>query len=258
MATTLTPRIPTLRMAAGVSNTPIIENPKLAVMKGNKPVLRRIGGKIIQMPETPAAVSGSKVMKPVPANPTPTPVTDRRDQQALPQEPSAGQPSSVRLRVRITQGVASVVGAHVVPGEMPAPERLDYGLAYEVRIGDRRVAVGSVPDVGMRRSYPDPDRRPGMEGHHLQELDVIEVNLRLPQREFTAAALGKLNVQMFRMKGQAPAQALTPAPLMQQFPQLLRPAAELRGIKLEALAPALRSRVESALFVRPTPLRSSR
>lgn len=258
MATQLTPVVPTLRMAAGVADTPIIENPRLAPMKGDKPVLRRISGKIVFMPDKPASEAGSKVMKPVPSKLSTDRVTDRPDQQAPKLPPDAAQPSSVRLRVRITQGVASVIGVHVVPGELPAPERLDYGLAYEVRIGDRRVAVGSVPDVGMRRSYPDPERRPGMEGHHLQELDVVELNLRLPQREFTEAALGRLNVQMFRMKGQPPTQPLTTAPLMQQFPDLLRPAAELRGIKLEVLPPTLRSSMQAALFVRPTPSRGAR
>jgi hypothetical protein len=145
-----------------------------------------------------------------------------------------------------------VIGARAVPGSVAVPERLDYGLAYEVMNGNRRVAVGSVPDVGVRRSFPDPERRPGLEGHHLEELESIEVNVRVPQPELSAAALPRLRVTLFRMKAQPPAVPITAAPLAEQFRDQLRPVAELRGIDLGQLPQALQREVRAAMPAVPS------
>ena len=265
MATTRPPiLVKTLRMSAAPTATPIVENPKLKAMTGQTAVSQRIGGKILTMSDAAATTqpavpaTGQTLMAAVPPKPTAA--------HALPPNPQTGAladtadpgPNSVRLRLRIVNGVASVISAHVVPGVMPAPERLDFGLAYEISVGTRRVAVGTVPDVGMRRSYPDPQGRAGMGGHHLQELESIEVNLRLPQREFSQTNLSKLHVQLFRMKSQPPAVPITAAPLVEQFRDHLRPVAELRGVDLKALSPRLQEAVQSAVFKVPVKVRAAR
>lgn len=84
---------------------------------------------------------------------------------------------------------------------MPVPEWLDYGLAYEIMNGNRRVAVSSIPDVGAWRSFPDPQGRTGLEGHHMAELDSFDVKVRMAQKEFSKASLPKLRVTFCRMKG---------------------------------------------------------
>jgi hypothetical protein len=257
MAPSSKPLAPTLRMSSDPNAEPILDNPKRPRMAGEKPVRRRIGGQWLVMAEEPAqeASSGPGLMSPVPQATRPIDARPGGPQQALPPTAQEGssQPQSVRLRVRVTNGVATVIDVRVVPGVAPLPERLLYGLAYEIRNGSRCVAVGSLPDVGMRRSYPDPKGRAGMRGHHLAELQSIEVNLRLPRQEFLSSSLAKLRVQLYRMKSQPPAQALTRAPLIEQFPDLLRPAAELRGIRLEGLGPTLRASIEAALASAPGP-----
>ncbi len=252
MATQPTGPVKTLRMSREPSATPIVDNPKLKPMSGSQAVLKRIGGKVQRMDDpAPASAGTGPLMQALPSRLPASGAPPKSDQIAAPESAPGSEPMSVRLRLRITRGQVSVIAVHAVPGVLPAPERLDYGLAYEIRNGARRVALGSVPDVGMRRSYPDPQGRAGMQGHHLQELETIEVNLRLPQREFSAASLPKLQVQLFRMKGQPPAGAITAAPLAEQFKDHLRPVAELRGIDSAQLSPRLQGAVGAALFAAP-------
>ncbi|MGI8624487.1 MAG: hypothetical protein ACR2NB_13640, partial [Solirubrobacteraceae bacterium] len=118
--------------------------------------------------------------------------------------------------------------------------------AYEISDGDKRLAVGSIPDAGQRRSYPDPAGRPGLEGHHLEELDSFEINVRVPQRALSTAALPRLRVTLFRMKGQV-RRPITAAPLAQQFAGQLRPVAELRGIGLDQLAEPVQAQLRRAM-----------
>ena len=236
-----------IRMDAGKSAAPIIEDPRLMTMTDAEAKPRKIGGKVELMDPNGKAVAGSggTRMKPAPAKPQAQGGKPGKDQEGPVTEPASG-PASVRLRLRVDRGQVTLVGAHAVPGEMPATERLDYGLAYEITNGTRRVAAGSVPDVGTKRSFPDPDGRAGMQGHHLTPLESFEVNVRMPQREFSQAALPKLRVTLFRMKEQPAGLAITPAPLGEQFVGQLRPVAELRGVDLKALPEAVQAQVRTA------------
>jgi hypothetical protein len=239
----------TVRMSEDSDAAPIVENPKLTPMTEAAPRPRRIGRRIVLMGAAAAPAAGGETMKPMPARLPPAVSKPEEDQVAPPPAPAAG-PMSVRLRLRIDRGRVTVIGARAVPGAVAMPERLDYGLAYEITNGNRRVAVGSVPDVGTRRSFPDPERRPGLEGHHLEELESIEVNVRVPQREFSAAALPRLRVTLFRMKAQ-PAAAITAAPLAEQFRDQLRPVAELRGINVSQLPQVLQREMRAAMPTAP-------
>ena len=234
-----------LRMGEGLVAEPIIDNPSLKLMPGAPEPPRRTGGRLLLMDSGgKAIVAKGARMKSVPpkiATDAGRPKKDQVDPVVAPEPPG-----SVRLRLRIDRGRVSVVGARSVPGVAPLPERLEYGLAYEIMNGNRRVAVGSLPDVGTRRSFPDPEGRPGLEGHHLAELERFEVNVRVPQKEFSAASLPRLRIMFYRMKGQPPATLITEAPLQQQFPEQLRPVAELPGIDLDALATPLRGEIRKA------------
>ncbi len=259
MATTRPIIVPTLRMAEGDATEPIIEDARLRKMSDKPLPDRRIGGRLLRMAAPvddlaiappPAAAARAPRMDAVPDRPADDTGKPADGDQRAPDrsDPDRDGPSSVRLRLRIVDGIAQVIGIRVVPGVLAEPERLHYGLAYEVRAGNRRLAVGSVPDVGTRRSFPDPEGRPGMQGHHLAELNSIEVNLRLPHEAFTAAALAKLQIELYRMKGPPPDVPLTAAPLVEQFRDVLRPVAGLRGIRSADLSRSLQTQLGEATF----------
>lgn len=236
-----------VRMQESLTASPIIDNPTRRAMSNAAPRPRKVEGKTLLMDSEPKPVTGGRgeKMNPVPAKGKPAASKPVEDQSG-PLADRSELPASVRLRLRVEHGHVSVIGAHAVPGTMPVPERLDYGLAYEIANGNRRVAVGSIPDVGMRRSFPDPDGRTGMEGHHLTELESFEINVRIPQKELSERALPRLRVTLFRMKGQPPVETITEAPLAEQFSGQLRPVAELRGIDLRELPKTVQSELKAA------------
>jgi len=242
-----------IRMDSGKSAPPIIEDPRLMTMTDAEAKPRKIGGKVELMdPKGKAqAASGGSRMKPIPTKPETGSGKPGKDQEGLATEPVGG-PASVRLRLRVDRGNVTLVGAHAVPGEMPVTERLDYGLAYEIINGTRRVAAGSVPDVGTKRSFPDPDGRAGMQGHHLTPLESFEVNVRMPQKEFSQTSLPKLRVMLFRMKDQTAGMAITGAPIGEQYAEQLRPVAELRGIDFKQLPETVQAQVRTAATTRVT------
>ena len=60
----------------------------------------------------------------------------------------------------VEPGKLSLVGGTVVDGPLAQSTELYPGLAYEVTVGSRRVAVGQVQDAGVLRSFGDPSGRP--------------------------------------------------------------------------------------------------
>lgn len=235
-------------MRSDPSAPPVIENPKLRTMSDSPARPRPIRGQVQLM-----SADGSSAQEP--DGPVMEPVPERTAAAGRPQGEQAEAPvdrdtsglASVRLRLRVNRGRISVIGAHVVPGAITVPDRLEYGLAYEVADGNRLIAAGSVPDVGQRRSYPDPQGREGLEGHHLEELESFELNVRLPQKAFTARSLPRLRVTLFRMKERPEGALVRTQSLFKQFPNQLRSIAELRGISLTEMPMPLQNQLRSAI-----------
>ena len=235
---------------------PIVENPKRKPMDSGTVRPRKIAGKTLLMaktvkPSPPSASGRGKKMDPVPARRGRGAAKPDGDQEERGKEGvTVTAEKSVRLRLRVDQGEVSVIGARTVPGPTPAPEQLHYGLAFEVTHGGRQLAVGSVPDVGEMRSFPPPKPEPGQEGHYVAPLDSFEVEVRVPQKEFTAAVLPRLQVTLLRMKAEPPQRPISAAPLAEQFRDELRPVAELKGIRLNALPTGVRGELTRALAPR--------
>lgn len=236
-------------MRSDPSAPPVIDNPRLGTMSDAPVRQRPIRGEVQLMstegmpPQGPDGPVMERVPEQLEAIGRP-----QGQQAEIPVELETNSPRSVRLRLRVDRGRISVIGVHVVPGAITEPDRLEYGLAYEIIDGNRLIAMGSVPDVGQRRSYPDPQRREGMEGHHLEELESFELNVRLPQKAFTARSLPRLTVTLFRMKERPKGTLVRTQPLFKQFPDQLRPIAELRGISLTEMSSSVQSQLRSAIF----------
>jgi len=71
--------------------------------------------------------------------------------------------SYVRLMVHSEGGKLTVVDAHEVAGPVDMPVALPHGHVYGVSIDDKRIALGSIPDAGVSRSFANRDV-PGKEG----------------------------------------------------------------------------------------------
>ncbi len=229
-----------------VENPPVIEDRKKRRMGRGKARARRIAGKLEYMPEgEPARAEGEELMAPVPREEA-SPV----DLQSLPKmEPAEAKAAEryVRMRVRVQGDQVEVVGAWSVEGPLVSPEKLHAGLAYEVAVGDKQVAMGSIPDAGVRRSFPPSEPEGEMKGHHIEEVPSYEFPVRIPQPGLYARSLPKLRITVYRIKGEVPAEPVSGAPLIRQYAEQLRPVAELKGLRLKDLPDDVQEQLKKAL-----------
>ena len=140
----------------------------------------------------------------------------------------------LRLRLRVENSEISVVEAHKVDGPLIMPDTIDGNLAYEVTVGSNRIAAGSITDVGVNRSFPNPQGVSGQEGHFFVELPSYEFNVRIPRDDLSPSTLPKAEVAIYRVK--APLnQSISDKPLRSQFSSELREVARLKGIPVKKL-----------------------
>lgn len=235
-----------------VEDPPVIENHKKRPMGEGKARPRRIGGKLEYMPEgePPAhAVDEPGVMPPAPqdaaAYTPPGPPPEMLPLEAKP--PEGKEERYVRMRVRVQGDQMEVVGAWVVEGPLVRPEKLHAGLVYEVALGEKQVGLGSIPDAGVRRSFPPPEPIGEMKGHHIEEVPSYEFPVRVPQQELSVRGLPRLRISVYRIKGKVPERSPTDALLLDQFAEELRPVAELKGIRLKDLPEGVQEEIKNAL-----------
>jgi len=240
-------------------DAPVIEDRKKRRMDEAKIRPRRIEGKTAYMAEEPEAEEAMAydagemdLMPPVPDEAElayepvgPLPPMQEKAPEAVEEEAEVER--YVRLRLGVRGDQISVLGARTVEGPLVRPEKLHAGLAYEVARDQKQLTLGSIPDVGERRSFPDPDQPEGTKGHHIAELPSYEFQVRIPQQEFSEWALPRLRVSVYRIKGEVPERPTTYEALADQYSEELRPVAELKGIRLQDLADDLQEEVRSAL-----------
>jgi hypothetical protein len=87
----------------------------------------------------------------------------------------------IQLRLRIDGTRLLVLDARHLPGKLIEDEGVHLGTGYEVTIDGQRIALGSVPDVGLeRRSYPNLAGPPEQQGHHVTRNPHPEFVVRIP------------------------------------------------------------------------------
>jgi hypothetical protein len=240
------------RMKTGRGIQPVVSNAKLARMTDTPPRPKSIGGKTLLMAEKPKEDTGKqKRMAPFAKASAPRAPKVRPD-MADPngRKPDAAeQPAGyVRLRLRVRDGEMDVVGAKAVEGPL-VETKLQGALAYEATLGPRRVAAGAIPDVGERRSFPDPKGKGEMRGHHVEQLRTYEVNVRVPKDQVSAAALPRLEIALYRLKEELPEarpDMLAAAPIGEQFERELREVGRMKGIKPDKLSDPVAAQVKKA------------
>jgi hypothetical protein len=169
--------------------------------------------------------------------------TNRPDQQPVGRG-SAGRPGEryVRLRMRVRGDRLSVVDSHLVDGPLGQPSSFHGTNAYEVTYQDRLLHAGTVPDLGMQRSFPNPKGPAEQRGHHFTPRDVFEFAARVPADEVTAETIGGIRVALHQVEEPTSAPRLTAAPLAVQFEGRMRPVAELVGLPESALPERIEAR----------------
>lgn len=194
-----------------------------------------------------ADTRGANLMTGVPARADPSPRPSPG-----PQEPKEGQvrpaPSDgyVRLEFHVENGQLSVIGVKEVPGPLVIPSAVIHGLVYEVLIGDQQIALGSLPDVGLRRAFANRDV-PGPEGkHHFVQVPDFDFFARIPKAQVSNETLARLTIVVHNVQ-QAP-DRLVPAIALQRQPGIeTTEVARLSGLSLERLPAVVRPQFDKIL-----------
>ncbi|HET8998822.1 MAG TPA: hypothetical protein VFP86_04180 [bacterium] len=140
-----------------------------------------------------------------------------------------------------------MVGVHEVAGPIDLPSAVARGYVYEASIDTRRIGLGSIPDLGVRRAFANRDV-PGPEGKHRFIAEPsFDFFVRVPKRELQAATLPRLTIVLHQV-GEAPDRPLTPEPLHTQAGVKAIEIGRLSGIRLEELPADVRSHMERILM----------
>jgi hypothetical protein len=135
----------------------------------------------------------------------------------------------------------SIVDSHLVDSTLVMPTTIHGEYAYEVTDGTRLLHADTIPDLGVVRSFSDPNGTPEQLRHHTYRASTYEFDVRVPAEELTRAATSKIAVVLYRVKERAPSRTLTTAaPLGAQFERELREVTRVSGIPHDALPASLR------------------
>jgi hypothetical protein len=193
------------------------------------PAAKRIGGKMRLKAKVAKAAPEKRSARP--------PAAEERfpDQTGLRTTPSPGE-GYVRLRIHVDEvGEASVVASHFVRSTLVQPSMLQGNYAYEVTEGENRLHLDSIPDLGVFRSFVNPDGPLEEHKHHMYELKSYDYDVRVPAEILVAAKLSNIVIKLYRVKV---ARATMPAgclPLDVQYERELREVTRIEGIPVKIL-----------------------
>lgn len=156
----------------------------------------------------------------------------------------AGHPGEqyVRLRIQVRGDRLSVIDSHLVDGPLSQSATFQGSNAYEVTYQDRLLHAGTIPDLGMQRSFPNLEGPAEQRGHHLTARDVVEFAARVPADEVTADTIDGIQVRLHRLEEATSAPRLGAAPLAVQLEGRVSPIAELVGLPESTLPEAIAAR----------------
>jgi hypothetical protein len=86
----------------------------------------------------------------------------------------------VRFRMQVDDGRMSILGSHFVDSTSVTSPVLGGNFAYEVSDGEKRLHVGSLPDLGVTRSFANPSGPLELRRHHITPLSRYEFDVRVP------------------------------------------------------------------------------
>jgi hypothetical protein len=208
--------------------------------------------KMDTMPEATQGRRGDSVKPPVSQNATRPPRTkgaavdfgDQRPRFEGGYQMTEPREQYIRMRIRVSEGQLSVVDSHLVDGPLGQTSGFSGGNAYEVTLDDRLLHAGGLPDLGMQRSFVNPNPKAPQEqkGHHVTEQSEYEFTARVPAAEVTPDTIGRITVRLHRVKEEARVVRLDDTPLGKQFEREMRPIAELVGLPESVLPESIEKR----------------
>jgi hypothetical protein len=152
----------------------------------------------------------------------------------------------VRVELHFANNQLSVIGAREVEGPLTTPSAVINGSAYEVLLGDQQIALGSIPDVGLRRAFanrdvPDPEGK-----HRFIQVPSFDFFVRIPKAYISAVNLPRLTILLHNVR-QAPDRLAPGAALQRQSGVETAEVARLSGLSLERLPAEVRPLFEKIL-----------
>jgi hypothetical protein len=241
----LRPDLPKEQVANAVSA--VVVHPELPQMikLGTALPAPQSTNKLPQMGQGPAPPQGARMAEVPATHPPDVNMQNLKPQEAHPAAATPGE-SYVRLTVHSENGVLSVVDAHEVAGPVAIPGAVAHGLVYEAQINDQQVALGSIPDAGVQRSFANRDV-PGKEGKHgIATRTSFDFHVRVPKAHLTATALPQLHIVLHEVK-EAPDRLLTGDLLAKQPGVVTTEVGRLAGIRLQEVAAEARPRLQKIL-----------
>ncbi len=173
---------------------------------------------------------------------------ERPDQEPLRRKEKSAE-QYIRLRLRVANGELSIVDSHLVDGPLAQTAAFQGGYAYEVTAGNQLLHAGSIPDLGVVRSFAHRGGTLEQQRHHTYELSTYEFHARVPAKALRRALLSEIAVVLYRV---AERELLSAAPLGVQRKRKLREMARVIGIPASMLPPALAKTAGRATAKRAT------
>jgi hypothetical protein len=185
-------------------------------------------------------IKGKVLLKPSPVKGEKKRTTGGRGTEQVGLRTSTQTPDQyVRFRVRVDDGKVSIVDSHLVEGSLVTPATLSGNFAYEVTHAQRRLHADSIPDLGVTRSFANPEGPPEQRAHNVTELSSYEFNIRVPANELTREALPNIAIALYRVKDRATTLMLGAMPLNIQYVREVRELAHMDGISPRILPEAM-------------------
>jgi hypothetical protein len=154
-----------------------------------------------------------------------------------PSRKAAGPPSEryVRFRIRVKDGKMSIVDSHLVEGSLLTPDTVGGNYMYEVTLGEKRLHLDSIPDLGVKRSFTNITGIHDETREHITHLSTYEFDIRVPEKDLIAEDLPKIDIALYRTKERPAKMTRGLKPLDVEFERELRVVARLKGINAKML-----------------------
>ncbi|HXV88846.1 MAG TPA: hypothetical protein VD710_07120 [Nitrososphaeraceae archaeon] len=244
--------MPELKQESSVS--PAIEYPSIRSFMQASNYFVPVERKIVSMPTGKYrfghAIGDKKLMGPIPENRDGEAGRDntngRKGTTAEYPRPAEfkeiNQKSSVqkggaylRLTLHVEDGKMTLIDVHKLDGPLIIEDRIDGEYAYEVTLSTRRIASGSIMDVGVNRSFPNPYGVPGQEGHFIVELPSYEFDVDIPAKDLSISLLPKVEIGLYEVKSHIN-KIIGEKSFTHQYKNKLHEVSRLKGIDITGLS----------------------